>query len=173
VHRVVRSRRWGRVDADAMPYGITRYRLVVFPPGITPGARLRVRAWRAWPVVGAVVSVVAAIAASSQVGYALAVATGCLTYLGGLAALGASALPERRAVRQVWAEDPGETAGMDDVLGAARVRLLAELLCAADEAQAVGELSDDEYRDVWGCVYGQVGDLLALHPMRLEAPAGA
>jgi len=158
---------------DGLPYGVTRYRLVVFPPGITPGARVRVRAWRAWPVVGAVVATTAALAASWLVSPVLAVATGGLAYLAGFAALGRAALPERRAVRQIWAEDPGEAADLDDLLGPAHVRVLAELMCAADEAVADGELTGPEYRDVWRCVYDEVSALLAVHPERVELAAGA
>lgn len=168
---VTAPRRWGRVDADALPYGITRYRLVVYPPGIGAGARLRVRAWRAWPVTGAMVSVGVALAASVVVDPLLAAVTGCLAYLGGFLALGASALPERRAVRQVWAEDPGESAALDDVVGVARVRLLGELLCAADDALADGELCEPEFQGVWRCVYDQVGGLLAPDPDRVD-PVG-
>jgi hypothetical protein len=142
--------------------------LVVYPPDISAGARLRVRAWRAWPAAGVLVSAGIALVAASLVGAALGISTAVLVYLGGFVVLAVAAFPERRLVRQVWAEDPGEAAALDDVLGEARVRLLGELLCAADDARADGELSGGEYRDLWRCVYDEVGALLALDPVRVE-----
>ncbi len=131
------------------------------PPDVAPGALVRVRAWRAWPKIGVGVSLVAAALVSWPFGVPPAVATACLVYLGGFVVLGVAAFPERRLVRQVWAADPGEAAVLDDVLSEARVRLLAELMCAADEACADGELSAEEHRDVWRYVYEQVGALLS------------
>lgn len=160
--RLAGGRPWGRVDVDVLPYGVTRYRLVVYPPGITPGARLRVRAWRAWPLAGAVVAATVALATAGVLAPALAVAAGVSTCLAGFVVLGVTTLPERRLVRQVWAADPGDLAALDDVLGEARVRLLADLLCAADEALAAGELTPAEHLAVWSCVYREVGGLLRL-----------
>jgi hypothetical protein len=171
--RAARSGPWGRVDADPLPYGVTRFRLVVYPPDVTAGARLLVRAWRSWPMAGAVASAAAGAAAVPLVGLGPAAAACLLGYLGGLVVLGVASLPERRLVRQVWVEDPGECVALDEVLGPARVRLLAELLCAADEALAAGELSSVDHLGIWRFVYDEVGALLLVEdrPDGLRAQA--
>ncbi len=157
-----RARRWGSVDMDVMTYGITRLRLVVYPPGIAAGARRRVRAWRAWPVAGLVVVLAAVLAACSAGGApGVVVPAGCLVYGAGFVVLGAVAAPQRRLLRQVWAEDPGERATLDDLVCVARVQLLGDLLLAADEGLADGSLSREDYERVWASVYDEVGGLLA------------
>lgn len=47
------TRTWGSFDAYPARYGVARYRLVVFPPGITDGQRRMLRVWRGWPLWGA------------------------------------------------------------------------------------------------------------------------
>lgn len=46
------GRVWGSFDAYPARYGVARYRLVVFPPGITAAERRLLRAWRGWPLWG-------------------------------------------------------------------------------------------------------------------------
>jgi len=43
---------WGSFDATPGRYGLRRYRLVIFPPGITATDRRLLRLWRAWPLGG-------------------------------------------------------------------------------------------------------------------------
>ncbi|EHB58273.1 hypothetical protein MycrhDRAFT_0709 [Mycolicibacterium rhodesiae JS60] len=47
------SRVWGSFAAYPARYGVARYRLVVFPPGMTVGERRILRLWRGWPLWGA------------------------------------------------------------------------------------------------------------------------
>src|ERR1044072_8596165 len=49
------DRRWGSIDIRPDRFGVTRYRLVVFPPGISDSERRRVRGARGWPLWGALV----------------------------------------------------------------------------------------------------------------------
>ena len=44
---------WGSFTIYPARYGVTRYRLVVFPPGISAVERRMLRVWRAWPLWGA------------------------------------------------------------------------------------------------------------------------
>ncbi|SIS23963.1 hypothetical protein SAMN05445060_4217 [Williamsia sterculiae] len=46
-------RPWGGYDICHGRHGMTRYRLVVCPPGITAGRRRRLVLWRNWPLWGA------------------------------------------------------------------------------------------------------------------------
>src|ERR1700738_3494787 len=43
---------WGSIDISFRRHGFRSYRLVVFPPGISPAERRYVRMWRAWPTWG-------------------------------------------------------------------------------------------------------------------------
>ena len=44
------GRTWGSLDVSPSRYGVTRHRLVVFPPGISSDERVLLRLWRAWPI---------------------------------------------------------------------------------------------------------------------------
>ncbi|MBI3228277.1 MAG: hypothetical protein HYZ39_24835 [Mycolicibacterium cosmeticum] len=46
------DRDWGSLAISVTRHGVTRYRLVVFPPGLTPEQRRLLRVWRAWPTWG-------------------------------------------------------------------------------------------------------------------------
>src|ERR1700712_2709481 len=46
------DRVWGSLSVSPTHYGVTRYWLVVFPPGIDRTERRLLRAWRAWPSWG-------------------------------------------------------------------------------------------------------------------------
>jgi hypothetical protein len=50
---------WGFFDATAGRYGLRRYRLVVFPPGISAADRRLLRLWRGWPVGGGFLAMLA------------------------------------------------------------------------------------------------------------------
>src|SRR5258707_12438425 len=49
------DRPWGSIDIRPDRFGVTRYRLVVYPPGISESERRRVRVARGWPLWGALV----------------------------------------------------------------------------------------------------------------------
>src|ERR1700755_1686689 len=49
------DRRWGSIDIRPDRFGVTRYRLVVFPPGISDSERRRVRGARGGRLWGALV----------------------------------------------------------------------------------------------------------------------
>ena len=51
-HLLDRGTTWGALAVSPPRYGVTKYRLAVFPPGISAEGRILLRAWRAWPVWG-------------------------------------------------------------------------------------------------------------------------
>jgi hypothetical protein len=55
------ARPWGFFDVMVGRYGLQRYRLVVFPPGINVADRRLLRLWRAWPVGGGLLAVLVAM----------------------------------------------------------------------------------------------------------------
>lgn len=44
---------WGSFEVSLPRYGVSRYRLVVNPPGISEHQRRALRSWRSWPLWGA------------------------------------------------------------------------------------------------------------------------
>ena len=93
---------WGSFSAGAGRYGVCRYRLVVFPPGISSMQRRRLRLWRGWPVWGLVMWLAVAVGLSSLGASGttvLVVATAVLVVSGVVARRTAGTLPS--AVRTV------------------------------------------------------------------------
>jgi hypothetical protein len=50
---------WGSFDAMVGRYGLRRYRLTLFPPGISTADRRLLRLWRGWPVAGGILAMLA------------------------------------------------------------------------------------------------------------------
>src|SRR5689334_13900125 len=76
------DRRWGSIDVRPDRFGVTRYHLVVFPPGISDSERRRVRVARGWPLWGALVWVCCEIWFSQLTGPWAALAASTTIYLG-------------------------------------------------------------------------------------------
>jgi hypothetical protein len=141
------------LDVVAGRYGVTRYRLVVFPPGISRDQRILLRIWRAYPLWGIAVWLVAEIALMPTVGpgVAFAVSTG-LCVLAGLVAmaLAGDTRGEVRAMtvlRIVGVNDAASAEHFDELCA------LAHLLTDADARHAAGTLSGVEHESAVWWVY--------------------
>jgi hypothetical protein len=133
------GRTWGSLDVAPSRYGVTRHRLVVFPPGISPDERILLRLWRSWPVWGTVtwLALETFLVNTIGPGPALAVSTG--VWLGGGAVAMALTGANRSHVHTLTVV---RMAGVDD---AVTVELCAELYRLADElADADRRLADGE-----------------------------
>jgi hypothetical protein len=151
------ERPWGSIDIRPDRFGVTRYRLVVYPPGISEPERRRVRIARGWPLWGALMWVLCEIWLSHVTGPWTAVAISTAIYLGsGLVALVAAGDPRTR-VRTMAAMvmaghlDPSSTAARD------RLENLAASLMDGDERVARGEISPTDHEMIWWRVYNQMG----------------
>lgn len=146
-------RPWGSVYVRRDRFGVTRYRLVVFPPGISATERRRVRAARGWPLWGVAVWIIAHIYLSNILNpwTALAVSTGIALVLALITA--ATAGPLRRQVRTMSA---AVMVGRPDLRSTAerdKIQRLGIRLIRADESLAEGALSAAEHESVWWSVY--------------------
>jgi hypothetical protein len=153
--------RWGFVRIQADRFGVTRYRLVVYPPGISHAERRQLRIWRGSPIWGAALWVVLEILLQRLIGPtpALVVSTGTVLALAvvALAKTGGS----RTKVRAMTVVTMG--GHTDTAMVAARDGLLrmAAALTDADERVDAGRISPLDHEALWWSVYEQLGRQLA------------
>jgi hypothetical protein len=146
-------RAWGCLQVRPGRFGITYYRLVVYPPGLSVTERRLVRLARGWPLWGMLVWLLCQLWTGGQMspwpafGVSTAVFLAC-----GAAALGLSGDAFHR-VRTLCATT---MAGYDDPESrAARERLiaLAAILLRADEDRDRGEITAVDHELAWWQVY--------------------
>jgi hypothetical protein len=150
------ERPWGSFDVEPDRFGMIRYRLVVFPPGISESERRRVRVARCWPGWSALAWIICEIWVRNLTGPRIAIAISTAVCLGvALTAVAAGGKP-RTQVRTMAAMI---AAGHHDPLSdAARdvLRNLAGSLLDADERRAMGEISATEHEAIWWRIYDQM-----------------
>jgi hypothetical protein len=150
------ERAWGSIEIRPDRFGVTRYRLVVFPPGISDAERRRVRVARGWPLWGALVWVFCEVWLTQLTGPWTALAISTSIYLGlGLVSVTRAGDP-RRQVRTIGAM---VMAGRRDPLSCAlhhRLENLAGALLEADELLARGEISPTAHEMIWWQVYNRM-----------------
>jgi len=165
------DRRWGSLDIRPDRFGVTRYSLVVFPPGISDAERRRVRVARGWPLWGALVWVVCEISLTNTMGPWTAVVVSTTIYLGlGLVATARAGVTHKQ-VRTIGAM---VMAGHYDPLSTTlrkKVEKLAGALLEADELLARGEISVTAHEMLWWRVYDLMGP--ATSPAVHESGKGA
>jgi hypothetical protein len=164
--RLLDSRRtWGSFDVYPSRYGITRYRLMVFPPGISQDERRLLRGWHTWPIWGTALFLAAQIwlTNTTTAGWALAISTALWLSSGGVAF--ALAGGTRTRVRTLIAHTMNGVHDDAAVIRLAEMRILATALLAADEQRAAGALTELEHESVCWHVYQQIaqfGDVPAV-----------
>jgi hypothetical protein len=148
---------WGSVDVSPTRYGVTRYRLVVFPPGIDSVERRLLRSWRVWPTWGATLWLLSLIVLSAILPPGVGFAMSTVVYLGTGAVLfgrvGAlnSQVRILSVVRIGGFSDP-QTAAMYTEL-----ETLADMLYIADALRDQGRLSATGHEAAWWQVYDRLG----------------
>jgi hypothetical protein len=149
---------WGSLDVSPPRYGVSRHRLVVFPPGISADDRVLLRAWRTWPIWGVAVFLVLQIVLIQlfSSGAALTFSAGIALGAGGviMAMTGA----HRSQVRTMSVV---RTACADDLLVAERfaeLQSLVETLATADHALAEGTIDAVEHELAVWYVYERMAD---------------
>jgi hypothetical protein len=131
-------------------YGVRRYRLIIYPPGISATDRQLARLWRGWPITGAVLGLLAVIllgnvVASPETVLAFALAV----YVSNGALLFLRAGPTRLRVRSM------SIIYMPGAADAAVRRRYSvwqtavQMLTRADHLLRVGAISLVEYEAIW------------------------
>ncbi|MBJ7341508.1 DUF6611 family protein [Mycolicibacterium sp.] len=131
---------WGTLAVSPTRYGVTRYRLDVFPPGISPDDRILLRAWRAWPVWGMAVFLAMEILLVPTLGACPALSISTVVFLGSGAVLAATTAATRGGVRTLSAVRMAGVRGTAIAEGFDVLRSLAHDLADADRALAGGEI---------------------------------
>ncbi|GAC50054.1 DUF6611 family protein [Gordonia aichiensis] len=156
---------WGSFSAGTGRFGVCRYRLVVFPPGVNSMQRRRLRLWRGWPVWGPLVWLAVAVglsACGASGPVVLAAATTVFVVSGVAARRAAGRLPA--TVRTV---DLTTIPGYDIPEGMPTPRSIANTvseLRSADRRLARGAITPVEHEVVWQRVYD------SLPPRRRRPP---
>ena len=162
--------RWGSLDIRPDRFGVTRYRLVVFPPGISESERRWVRAARGWPLWGALVWVMCEALSTQVTGPWTALAISTAAYLAvGLTAVTMAGEP-RTQVRTMGAV---VMAGYHDpVLVATRdkLKVLAATVIDADKRLEGGQISAAHHEMIWWWVYNELD---SAHPAAHSSGLGA
>lgn len=149
---------WGSLEVSATRYGITRYRLVVFPPGISADDRLLLRIWRAWPTWGMATFLILEILLVPVLGAVAALWISATVFLGAGAVVMAMTAATRGHVRTMTAV---RRAGIDDPLAAeqfVQFYVLAHELVEADCRLAAGEILPVEHELLVWRIHDQMAD---------------
>jgi hypothetical protein len=151
------ERAWGSLDIQPDRFGVTRYRLVVFPPGISDPERRRVRVARGWPVWGTLVWLVCAVWLSQVMGpwTALGISTGVLVAIGVMTTARAGA--PRTQVKTLSAVVSATFHNLDAEARRDKLSKLALTLIDADERLERGQISAADHELAWWHVYDEMG----------------
>jgi hypothetical protein len=151
---------WGSFDVTVCRYGVRRYRLSVYPPGINAMDRRLVRLWRGWPVAGGVLLLMAVACVGGAIlpagtAWVLSIAI----YLAVCAALFVLSAPTRTRVRSMSLTLTTGYGYRPDPRGEAMHKLwvkLAGVMLAAEDMRRRGAISPVEYEAVWWKVYDRM-----------------
>jgi hypothetical protein len=151
------DRLWGSIDIRADRFGVTRYRLVVYPPGVNDAERRRVRVARGSPMWGGAAWVLSEIVTTQFTGpwTALAISTAAVL---AAAYIAVSMAGETR--RRVHTMCAAVMVGLPDpaaIATAGKLKALAGCLIEADSALRDGRLSPAEHEVIWWRVYDEIG----------------
>jgi hypothetical protein len=147
---------WGALETSISRYGVTRYRLVVFPPGTSREERILVRLWRSFPVWGLAAWLAIEIVLMTVLSPALAFATsiGAVLTAGvvtmALANHTRANVRTMTVVRMVGVNDPVAGPRLAELLA------LAEHLKLADAGLAAGELTAIDHEAAAWQVYDRM-----------------
>ena len=148
---------WGSFDAMVGRYGLRRYRLVVFPPGISGADRRLLRLWRGWPVGGGLLAMLAVMllgeAASSARTTLGAAAT---AYLGVGAVLFVVTAGVRPGVRSISLILLAGELDSCDRRRYAEWETLVDLLTRADSIVKAGAIDSTQHEALWWHAYDRL-----------------
>ena len=163
------ARPWGSFDVWPDRFGAIRYRLIIYPPGISATERRRLRVWRGWPIWGALLFVVSETGLSQLTRPWTAFAYATAAYLGSGAWTFIRCGNSRRRVRAMFVmvmtgyQRPISSAQSD------KLEELAERLLEADDQLRHGLMSAVQHEMTWWRTYDEAGRFAATGMQRAGA----
>lgn len=150
------DRRWGSTDTWYARHGMTRRRLVIFPPGISDTERRRLRVWRGWPLWGSALWLVLEVVLSNRIApvHAVTVTTG-LFVVSGVVAFICAGDPRREVRTQIVVTMEG-LLDLETMVHRAEITRRTATLVDADRRLASGQISAVEHEATWNDVYQQL-----------------
>jgi hypothetical protein len=149
--------RWGTIDIWPSRHGVHRYRLVVFPPGISVGERRLLRLWRAWPMWGAALWLLSAICLGGRPTPWAAIGIATVVYLSTGAIILALAGHLRSRVRTLGMLVIDGRTDRRSAAGYAELETLVDTLRDADAERSEGRLSAVDHEAACWQVYDRLG----------------
>ena len=149
---------WGSFHAAVSQYGVLRYWLTIYPPGISVTDRRLARLWRGWPLSGAVLGLLAVVLlgnVAASPGTVLTFALAAYASIGLLLALRAG--PGRVPVRSISIILIPGTADEDERRKFSEWQSLVNQLTRADHMLATGSISLVEHEAIWWETYDRLG----------------
>jgi hypothetical protein len=145
---------WGTVDVSPAGRGLwQRVRLTAYPPGTTSAERRALSFAHAWPILGAVVSLLLLVALGSAWPAPLELAAMIALYLAGFWVGARITRPVRRRLR-ILTTATVYVGGELQEFG--NVRLLRETIAEFDRIDALqrrGDLTPVQYEAEWGVIF--------------------
>jgi hypothetical protein len=147
---------WGAFDVWPDRFGSTRFRLTVYPPGISLRERRMLRVWRGWPAWGGLLWAVGVIALAAVLPTWIALVLSTAVYLGSGVAAFSMAGDSRRHVRTAIATVAVGFYHPAAYREARYLQDLAQRLTSADIERRAGTLTPVAYEVTWWQVYNGV-----------------
>jgi hypothetical protein len=148
---------WGSFFVCTDRMGVTRYQLVIYPPGISETERSHLRVWRGWPTWGALLWIASYIILTGLIEprTALIISTG--VYLGAGVVAFRRAGDVRARVRTMRATVMSGYRDPPSREACRKLQALAATLIEADQHRQLELISPIEYEMTWWRVYDQIG----------------
>ena len=139
-------------------YGLRRYGLVIFPPGIGATDRRLLRLWRGWPVGGGMLALLAMMLLPDAVaspGTTLLAVAGA--YVGVCAVLFVLTAGVRTGVRSMSLVLLAGDLGPHEAESFAEWGVLVDLLTTADDKLIAGTIAPAQHEALWWQAYERLG----------------
>jgi hypothetical protein len=143
--------------------GFRRYRLTLFPPGVTTNERRLLRLWRALPGWGAVLWLTAVIGLSHTYGPWLALGLASGLWFTMAVTISARLGAVRTQVRTMTVVTIAGHTDPDTAAAYTELRLLASAMGAADVLLGQRRISATEHESLWWQAYERLGQMTRQH----------
>jgi uncharacterized protein DUF6611 len=148
--------RWGSIDIWPGRHGVHRYRLVVYPPGMTGGERRLLQLQRTWPIWGLVLWLLSAICLAGRPSPLAAIGLATVVCLGAVAIVFVLAGRLRSRIRTLEALVIDARSDRTSAAAYAELESLVNTLCDADAKRTEGRLSAVDHEAVCWHVYDRL-----------------